>query len=123
MTLGALGSFATVYLPDDTPLGELVTHLLGMPGIDYVFQNEEGCHRLALPPDRMGDLILIAARDPVIGTTASRHDLSGLDVPLRSHGGITEQRVPMIVSRALRDFDHSRALHNYDAFDLALNHT
>ena len=33
----------------------------------------------------------------VIGTSASRHDLSGLDAPLRSHGGISEQRVPLVL--------------------------
>ena len=35
----------------------------------------------------------------MIGTSVERHDLSGLDVPLRSHGGVSEQRVPLIVNR------------------------
>jgi hypothetical protein len=35
----------------------------------------------------------------VIGTSAARHDLSALEVPLRSHGGISEQRVPLILNR------------------------
>jgi phosphonoacetate hydrolase len=70
----------------------------------------------------MGDLILISGKHVVIGTTAARHDLSGLDVPLRSHGGVTEQRVPLIVNRPLDGLDATHRLRNFDAFDLALNH-
>jgi phosphonoacetate hydrolase len=58
----------------------------------------------------------------VIGTSLARHDLSGLDAPLRSHGGVSEQRVPLIVNRRLRDIDRQRRWRNFDAFDLALNH-
>ena len=57
----------------------------------------------------------------MIGTSAARHDLSGLDAPLRSHGGVSEQRVPLIVNRKLRDVDRARRWRNFDAFDLALN--
>ena len=52
---------------------------------------------------------------------AHRHDLSGLDVPLRSHGGTTEQRVPLLVNRSVSGIA-GRALRNFDAFDIALNH-
>ena len=58
----------------------------------------------------------------MIGTSAARHDLSGLDAPLRSHGGISEQRVPLLVNRKLPGLDPTRRLRNFDAFDLALNH-
>ena len=70
----------------------------------------------------MGDLILVSAKDTVIGTTAARHDLSGLEVPLRSHGGVTEQRVPLIVNRHLTELNAAN-LHNYDIFNVALNHS
>ena len=53
---------------------------------------------------------------------AARHDLSGLDAPLRSHGGISEQRVPLLFNRVLRNIDPARRLRNFDVFDLALNH-
>ncbi len=75
-----------------------------------------------MPPDRIGDLIVVAERSTVIGTSLARHDLSGLDAPLRSHGGVSEQRVPLIVNRRLRDIDAQRRWRNFDAFDLALNH-
>jgi len=119
---GALGSYATVYLPDGADLDALKRELAALDGIDAVYGNAEGCARFDLAPDRMGDLILVSSKHVVIGTTASRHDLSGLDVPLRSHGGVTEQTVPLIVSRPLVNLGQTRQLHNYDIFNLALNH-
>jgi phosphonoacetate hydrolase len=119
---GALGSYATVYLPDDADVDQLKMQLADLDGIDAVYGNREGCERFELAPDRMGDLILVSGKHVVIGTTASRHDLSGLEVPLRSHGGVTEQVVPLIVSRPISGLDRARQLHNYDAFDVALNY-
>ena len=119
---GALGSYATVYLPEGVDIEGLKSQLHEIPGIDLVYDNREGCERFELAPDRMGDLILVSEQDTVIGTTASRHDLSGLDVPLRSHGGLTEQVVPLIVSQPVSGLDRGHQLHNYDAFDVALNY-
>jgi len=42
-------------------------------------------------------------------------------LPLRSHGGIYEQRVPLIVNRRIDGLDANRRWRNFDAFDLALN--
>jgi len=119
---GALGSYATVYLPDEVDIDSLKMQLADIEGIDAVYDNREGCERFELAPDRMGDLILVSGKNVVIGTTAARHDLSGLDVPLRSHGGVTEQVVPLIVSRPVSGLDQNHQLNNYDAFDIALNH-
>lgn len=57
----------------------------------------------------------------VIGTSVSRPALCALEVPLRSHGGISEQRVPLIVNRPLPGLDRTRRFRNFDAFELALN--
>ncbi len=119
---GALGSYATVYLPDGADIEGLKSQLQEIDGIDLVYDNREGCERFELARDRMGDLILVSSKNTVIGTTASRHDLSGLDVPLRSHGGLTEQVVPLIVSQPVSGLDRGHQLHNYDAFDVALNY-
>jgi phosphonoacetate hydrolase len=56
----------------------------------------------------------------VLGTSRERHDLSGLTEPLRSHGGLTEQVVPMIANRAV-SVPRGHALRNFDVFDVALN--
>jgi phosphonoacetate hydrolase len=58
----------------------------------------------------------------VIGTSRDRHDLSGLDAPLRSHGGVSEQQVPLIANRIAASLPTGRRWRNFDAFDLALNY-
>jgi phosphonoacetate hydrolase len=119
---GALGSFATVYLPEGMHASDHAMELQGLRGMETVLARDAAAARFELPTDRIGDIVCVSERSTVIGTSASRHDLSGLDAPLRSHGGISEQRVPLVVNRKLKGFDSNRRLRNFDAFDLALNH-
>jgi phosphonoacetate hydrolase len=119
---GALGSFATVYLPAGADIAGVRAKLADLAGLDVVLEREAACERFELPGDRVGDLVVVSARDVVVGTSASRHDLSGLDVPLRSHGGISEQTVPLIVSRPATGEIRERP-RNFDIFDIALNST
>jgi phosphonoacetate hydrolase len=119
---GALGSFATVYLPAGTDVAALQARLAARRGIEGVFTRAQAAERFELPADRIGDLVVISERFTVIGTSAARHDLSALEVPLRSHGGVSEQRVPLILNRAIPGIDHQRRWRNFDAFELALNH-
>jgi phosphonoacetate hydrolase len=119
---GALGSFATVYLPADAERGEAMARLRQHKGMEAVLTREQAADRFELPADRIGDIVCVSERFTVIGTSASRHDLSGLDAPLRSHGGISEQRVPLILNRRLPGLDTTRRFRNFDAFDLALNY-
>jgi phosphonoacetate hydrolase len=116
---GALGSFATIYLEELER--ELVrTRLADMPGIEAALHNADACRRFELPPERMGDLVVVSTRHVVLGTSRARHDLSGLDAPLRSHGGLSEQRVPLLVSRAA-DIPEGSHLRNFDVLDVVLN--
>jgi phosphonoacetate hydrolase len=119
---GALGSFATVYLPDGADAATLAARLAALRGIEVVLTREQASERFELPADRIGDLVVVSERSVVIGTAAARHDLSALEVPLRSHGGISEQRVPLILNRRIEGLDPQRRWRNFDAFDLALNH-
>ena len=119
---GALGSFATVYLPDEVAKKDIIHELAGMRGMACVLSREEAALSFELPEDRIGDLVCVSSRFTVIGTSASRHDLSGLDAPLRSHGGISEQGVPLILNRPIPGLDMNRRWRNFDAFDLALNY-
>ena len=119
---GALGSFATVYLPAGTDAERLRERVAALPGMEVVLGREAGCRRFELPPDRVGDLIAVSERHVVVGTSEKRHDLSGLDAPLRSHGGISEQRVPLLLSRPTPALPADQRLRNFDIFDLALNH-
>ena len=118
---GALGSFATVYLSSPVAASDAAVRIAALPGIELVLAREEACARFELPPDRIGDLVVIAERLTVIGTARERHDLSGLDAPLRSHGGISEQQVPLIANRPAEGLPPARRWRNFDAFDLALN--
>ena len=119
---GALGSFATVCLPTDVDAKALAARLAALRGVESVRSREEAAAFFELPADRIGDLVVVSERSKVIGTSVARHDLSALEVPLRSHGGVSEQRVPLIVNRRLKDVDPERRWRNFDAFDLVLNH-
>jgi phosphonoacetate hydrolase len=119
---GALGSFATVYLPEGTNIEVARKRLAALKGMELVLSREQAAERFELPADRIGDIVAVSERFTVIGTSVSRHDLSALEVPLRSHGGMSEQRVPLIVNRALPGLDRNRRFRNFDAFDLALNY-
>jgi phosphonoacetate hydrolase len=114
---GALGSYAVVYC-EEAPKWKV--QLAAMPGIERALLKDEAAACFELPADRLGDLVVVSTKHKVLGTSASRHDLSGLTEPLRSHGGLSEQKVPLICNRKLaRPVD--RPWRNFDAFDLALN--
>jgi phosphonoacetate hydrolase len=118
---GALGSFALVYLPESVDQQALRDRLAALPAIEVVLPRAAAADRFELPPDRIGDVVVISRKDAVIGTSAGRHDLSGLDVPLRSHGGLSEQKVPLLVNRKVAQQPAGRRWRNFDAFDLGLN--
>jgi phosphonoacetate hydrolase len=113
---GALGSFATVYVNADVK-----ARIQQLKGIEAVLTREQAAKKFELPPERIGDLVVVSTRHVVIGTSRARHDLSGLTEPLRSHGGISEQKVPLIFNRRVAALPAGRRLRNFDAFDLALN--
>ena len=119
---GALGSYATVYLPADVAPHEVARRIAALRGIEVVLTRAQAAERFELPPDRIGDLVVVSTRSVAIGGAARRHDLSGLDAPLRSHGGISEQPVPLIMNRPIAGLDANRRWRNFDAFDWVLNH-
>lgn len=117
---GALGSFATVYLPEGADQTEVAARISEIEGVALAITAAEACERFELPADRIGDVVVISSRRKVLGTSPEKHDLTGLTEPLRSHGGVTEQRVPMIANRAIT-VPFGRTLRNFDVFDVALN--
>lgn len=118
---GALGSFATVYLPEGANAGEMLKKLSAVEGVEVALTRAQACERFELPPDRIGDIVAVSTIHKVLGTSKARHDLSGLTEPLRSHGGLTEQTVPMIANRKVT-VPAGHQLRNFDIFDIALNH-
>ncbi len=119
---GALGSFATVYAYGPQ-VKEIMAVISNQDGIDAVLDRKEGCARYELPDDRMGDVIVVSGGpkgSKVLGTSRDKHDLSGLNEPLRSHGGLTEQEIPVIANRKFKEAPAT--LRNFDAFALGCNH-
>ena len=111
---GALGSFATIYLAAGADARTAADTLTSIPGIDMVLTRADACARFELPADRIGDLVVTCAGDRALGTRAEEHDLTGLDAPLRSHGGLDEQVVPFITNFAMTQ--PTNGLRNFDAW-------
>lgn len=112
---GALGSFATAYLPDGADRADIVAKLREIDDITHVLTREAAIEQFELPGDRIGDIVMVSGKNTCIGTSEDRHDLAALDEPLRSHGGVTEQEVPFIINRVI-DLPSQPKLRNFDAF-------
>ena len=116
---GALGSFATVYLLPDDDIDAIAAELREVPAVELVITADEAVEVLELPRDRIGDLCVMARANAVLGTRREEHDLSQLTRPLRSHGGLHEQGVPLVSSHNLDEWPDK--VRNFDAFDIVLN--
>ncbi|WP_312366430.1 phosphonoacetate hydrolase [Ensifer sp.] len=117
---GALGSFATAYLPPHADRNAIMDRLRKIEGIELVLGREDACRRFELPEDRIGGIVMLSSENKTIGTSEHRHDLAALDEPLRSHGGLSEQAVPFITNRVLPDQPDAPDLRNFDAFYYAV---
>jgi phosphonoacetate hydrolase len=118
---GALGSIAYVYVrAGDLPAARGA--LARLPGVEAVLDRDAAARVLALPADRIGELVVCADAATVLGKSEAEHDLSALGAGLRSHGGLHELDVPLVLCHAL---EHpalgSGHLRNADLFDVLLN--
>lgn len=118
----ALGSLAWVHLDDLDELDHARGVIASLDGIEGVLNRSAAAEAFELPADRIGDLVVLGDARTVIGKSASAHDLSALHGTLRSHGGLHERTVPIIVTHRLReDALRDRDLRNRDLHDLLLN--
>jgi phosphonoacetate hydrolase len=118
----ALGSLAWIHLDDLDELDRARGVIAALPGIEAVLDRSAAADAFDLPADRIGDLIVLADGETVIGKSAAAHDLSALHGTLRSHGGLHERTVPLIVTHPLRESAlRGRDLRNRDLHDLLLN--
>jgi phosphonoacetate hydrolase len=121
---GALGSFAQVHLPEQLEVTNVQRWLLERRGITEVHERHVAARMMELPPDRMGDLVVVSGRDVVLGRTPMWHDLKAVERGLRSHGGRYEEIVPFLLSEPLNPDYASRAdgdLRNFDLFEFTCN--
>lgn len=122
---GALGSFVRVYAKEPNHISDMIEFTKSLPQVEQVLDGKAASEVYEMPLDREGDFVVISMKNAVIGSRKDEHDLSTIgDHPLRSHGGLSEQQIPLLLSRAVKDVDGVKAKHdwrNYDIFDLALN--
>jgi phosphonoacetate hydrolase len=124
---GALGSFVRVYLKgDQSRLGAMMDMTRGLPGVELVLTGAEAAKRFQTPIEYEGDFAVISHRHAVIGSAAALHDLSGLKGRrLRSHGGLSEQHVPFLISAPLNAAYRAKAgrgdIRSFDIYDYVLN--
>jgi phosphonoacetate hydrolase len=122
---GALGSFAWVHV-GAAHLARARDAMAALPGVEEVYTRDEAAVIFEHPADRIGDLSVTSDAETALGKSAAKHDLSGIQSGLRSHGGRHEQIVPIIISRPLRELHathHAAGLRNADIHDLLLNGT
>jgi phosphonoacetate hydrolase len=126
---GALGGFVRVWSRDSrvTPAA-IIDVIRDVPGIALALTREEACRQFDLPADREGDVAVVGDAGTVIGARERDHDLSNLqDARLRSHGAVTESRVPFILNCPLNEDYRLRAeslpLKSHHIFDFAINGT
>jgi phosphonoacetate hydrolase len=125
---GALGGFVRVWCQGKATPEDVMAATYGLPGIESVLDKATACRVHDLPADREADVVVISTADTCIGGSQAQHDLSGLEGHrLRTHGGVSEARVPFILSAPLNDEYKLRAgaatLKSYQIFDYALNGT
>ena len=123
---GALGSFASVYLPEGADRDSTIDALRALPGIQVAVTREEAAETFSMPADRIGDIVVLGEEGVAIGRYAAWHDLTGLDAPLRSHGALGELQIPFIINRRLprpepldEPWGRTAYIHNYDAYWVA----
>jgi phosphonoacetate hydrolase len=119
----ALGSLAWVHIDDPAERDIARGALAALHGVEGILDRAAAAKTYELPVDRIGDLVVLADGETVLGKSASDHDLSAVGTTLRSHGGLHERAVPIIVCAPLRDDAAVGDLCNRDLHDLLLNHT
>ncbi|MEQ1518206.1 MAG: hypothetical protein ABL931_17130, partial [Usitatibacteraceae bacterium] len=107
---------------------QIIEVIRGVEGIESVMDKATVCREFDMPADREGDVAVIARADVCIGASASDHDLTGLEGHrLRTHGGTSEAKVPLIINRPLNDAYKLKGgvstLKSYQIFDFAINGT
>jgi len=123
---GALGGFVRVYCQGRAKPREVISAIAPIDGIEQALSREDVCRLYDLPPDREGDVAVISRADVCIGGAEKEHDLAGLKGHrLRTHGGVSEAKVPIVINRPLNDKYRLRTaggpLKSYEIFDYALN--
>jgi phosphonoacetate hydrolase len=123
---GALGGFVRVWCVGKATAPQVMEAIRPLPGIESVLDKQSACRIHDLPEDREADVVVISTHDVCIGAARKDHDLSGLKGHrLRTHGGVSEAKVPFIVSEPVNDEYKLKGgagiLKSYQIFEFAIN--
>lgn len=122
---GALGGFVRVYVPEShaAQVAAMAAYIGAFDRVEASLLKEDAASRFEMPLDREGDFVIVATANAVLGAKEAEHDLSGLQGHrLRSHGGLSEQKIPLLLSIPVKNTEcQGREWKNYDIFDIALN--
>ncbi len=123
---GALGGFVRVWCTGEATPAQVMDAIRGIPGIESVLDKRQACAVHDLPEDREADVVVISTHDVCIGGAEKDHDLSGLEGHrLRTHGGVSEAKVPFILSAPVNDEYKLKGgagiLKSYQIFEFAIN--
>jgi phosphonoacetate hydrolase len=123
---GALGGFVRVYCADGLAPQAVAELARDLEGVARAWLRPEVAAELEQPLDREGDVAVMGDAVTVLGGREEEHDLSALKGHrLRTHGSLTEARVPFILSEPLTEVYAERAaqggLKSHQLFDYALN--
>ena len=123
---GALGSYATIFFQQPISAPAVMNLLNRQPGVELVMTRAASAKLFDLPADRIGDLVVVGDRGTVLGKSKATLDLSELGgMRLRSHGGLADRNVYLILSRPLNakyaQIALSHQLRNFDVFEFVLN--
>ena len=127
---GALGGFVRVWCRGKATPREIIDAIRGLDGHRIGARQGDRLPR-ARPAGRPRGATSSSSRRPTSASARSEadHDLSGLEGHrLRTHGGVSEAKVPFILSRAAQrrvqaQGRPSRRSKSYQIFDFAINGT
>ena len=125
---GALGGFVRVWIRGQLSPQAVIHRLIGMEGVELALDKQSACRMFDMPIDREADVVVVARADVCIGGSQKQHNLAGLSGHrLRTHGGTSEAKVPVILNRPLNSEYRRRLafsrLRSFEVFDLAINGT
>ncbi len=120
---GALGSFATVYLPDDADQGTSSPASRRSRASNWRWIAPKAAGASSCRRDRVGDVIVVSARSYSRSAPRFRHRSLDLPWPLRSHGGTDRAAGAGHRQSKLKALPAGYHLRSFNAFDLACTYT
>ena len=106
------GSSAWVYLRSTKDGDKAAEVISGLEGIEQVLTRQEAAKRFRTMPSRIGQLVVLGDLETVFGSLDAESE--NLPAEYRSHGGLSEASVPMVIFNAGKAPDSDYFQYNLD---------